>query len=273
MTAPVEPGEGSMDGERRFGGVARLYGQQALERLAAARVCVVGVGGVGSWAVEALARSGVGHLTLIDLDQVCESNVNRQLHALEADFGLAKVQALARRIQGINPAARVLPVEAFVEPDTLDQWVTAEFDILLDCIDGYRNKAALIAHCRQLGLPLVCAGGAGGLTNPEGIRVADLSQTSEDPLLAKTRRLLRTDYAFPRNPQRRFGVPCVYSPQPRGRPPAPRAPRCAAPADAGMPGSGLNCAGYGSVVTVTASFGLMAAAYALNQLAGKKLQY
>jgi tRNA A37 threonylcarbamoyladenosine dehydratase len=256
-----------MDRSRRFGGVARLYGQPALERLAAARVCVVGVGGVGSWAVEALARSGVGQLTLIDLDQVCESNVNRQLQALEADFGLAKVQALARRIRGINPDARVTPVEAFVEPETLERLVAADHDFLLDCIDGYRNKAALIAHCRHLRLPIVSVGGAGGLTDPGGLRVADLSRTREDPLLSRTRRLLRTGYGFPRDTRRSFAVPCVYSPQPRVRPPA-RPPMSCAAADGPRPGPGLNCGGFGSVVTVTASFGLAAAAYALNRLAG-----
>lgn len=253
-----------MDKSRRFGGLSRLYGQEALERFSRAHVCVVGIGGVGSWSVEALARSGIGVLTLIDLDHIAESNVNRQIHALEPTLGQAKVQAMAARVKEINPQARVETVEDFAEPGNLDNLFGAEFDFVLDCIDGYRNKSALIAHCRRHRIPQVSVGGAGGIMDPTRVRIADLSRTEQDPLLAKTRKLLRTDYGFPSNPKRRFGVPCVYSDEHRIKSDQ-LADDCSV--DAGKPaGSGLNCGGYGSVVTVTASFGLAAAAHALKKL-------
>jgi tRNA A37 threonylcarbamoyladenosine dehydratase len=251
-----------VDRDRRFGGIARLYGAAALERFGRARVCVLGVGGVGSWAVEGLARSGIGNLLLIDLDHIAESNVNRQLQALEADFGKAKVQALAERIAQIDSGARVDTLETFAEADNLAQLLPDDLDFVLDCIDGYRNKAALIAHCKRHRLPLVTVGGAGGIIDPTRIRVADLSRTEQDPLLAKTRKLLRSEYAFPRNPKRRFEVPCVYSDEQRTFPD--QAGGCAT---GGPPGSGLNCGGYGSVVTVTATFGLTAVSRVLQKLA------
>lgn len=253
-----------VDRQRRFGGIARLYGDHALPALARARVCVVGVGGVGSWAVEALARSGVGGLTLLDMDHIAESNVNRQLQALEPDFGKAKVQALAERILGINGDARVELLEAFAEPDNLDSLIDPAYDFVVDCIDGYRNKAALIAHCRRRRIPLVTVGGAGGMMDPTRVRIADLSRSEQDPLLAKTRKLLRSEYNFPRNPKRRFEVPCVFSDEPR-RIPDPAVGHCesgASPVGLG----GLNCAGYGSVVTVTAVFGMTAVSHVLKKL-------
>ena len=248
--------------DRRFGGIARLYGAAALTRFRRARICVLGVGGVGSWAVEALARSGIGDLLLIDLDHIAESNVNRQLQALEPDFGKAKVQALAERIALIDDSIRVHTLETFAEPDNLPQLLPDGLDFVLDCIDGYRNKAALIAHCRRRKLRVVSAGGAGGITDPTRVRIADLSRTEQDPLLSKTRKLLRRDYGFPRNPKRRFEVPCVYSDEPRVAPS--RTDDCGTGKAAG---SGLNCGGYGSVVTVTAAFGFTAVSRVLKQLA------
>lgn len=248
-----------MDYPRRFGGISRLYGPAALTALAGARVGVVGVGGVGSWAVEALARSGVGHLTLIDLDQVAESNINRQIQALDGTLGQAKVTALAERIAGINPDAQVRCIEEFAEPDNLERVIDPSLDYLLDCIDGAHNKAALIAHCQHIGLPLVTVGGAGGTRDPTRLRVLDLAFTSQDPLLARTRQLLRARHGFPRDPKRPFRVACVFSDQPRIQP--------VAPGCDGAPGGRLNCAGYGSVVTVTAAFGLAAAAQVLERLA------
>ncbi len=256
----------AVDRQRRFGGIGRLYGDQALDVLARARVCVVGVGGVGSWAVEALARSGLGHLTLLDMDHIAESNVNRQLQALEADFGKSKVRALAERIAGINADARVDSIELFAEPDNLVQVIDPGHDYIVDCIDGFRNKAALIAHCRRGRIPLITVGGAGGLVDPTRIRIADLSRSEQDPLLSKTRKSLRAEYGFPRNPKRRFQVPCVYSDEQRRRP-----PENIASCDGAMPaaaGSGLNCGGYGSAVTVTAVFGMTAVSHVLNRLLG-----
>lgn len=245
----------SADPERRFGGITRLYGAAAAARFARAHVCVIGIGGVGSWAVEALARSGVGRLTLIDLDHVAESNVNRQVHALDATLGQAKVQAMGARVQAINPACTVTPVDDFIDPDNCATLLAGGFDHVVDAIDHVRAKVALIAHCRRQGLALVTVGGAGGRSDPGCVRVADLARTAQDPLLAKVRQRLRKAHGFPRDPRRRFGVPCVYADAPLQLPPGARS------------AGGLSCAGLGSAVAVTATFGLFAAAHVLAALA------
>lgn len=242
---------------RRFGGVARLYGEAAAARFAAARVCVIGIGGVGSWAAEALARSAVGGLTLIDLDMIAESNTNRQIHALGAAYGQAKVDAMAERVRAINPACAVRTVEDFVTPDNAEA-LLAGHDVILDAIDNGRVKIALAALCRDRGWPLVMCGGAGGKSDPTRLCVADLSQTEQDPLLAKVRAQLRKAHGFSRDPRRRFGIEVVYSREPLQRPQA-------CDADGGP--QGLSCAGYGSAVAVTACMGFMAAARALQLLA------
>jgi tRNA A37 threonylcarbamoyladenosine dehydratase len=233
---------------RRFGGMDRLYGAGSLARLAAAHACVIGIGGVGSWAVEALARSGLGRLTLIDLDHVAESNLNRQAQALEDTLGMAKVQAMAARVAAINPGCAVVCIEDFVRPDTAaslipqDAWV-------VDAIDQADAKAALLAVCRVRDQFVVTTGGAGGRHDPAQIRVADLARTTHDPLAAGLRQRLRRDHGFPREGD--FGVPCVYSIEPMQRPVA-----CAT--------HDLNCGGYGSSVCVTAAFGLAAASRLLD---------
>jgi tRNA threonylcarbamoyladenosine dehydratase len=242
----------SIDSARRFGGIARLYGSSALGRLAAAHVCVVGIGGVGSWAAEALARSGVGRLTLIDLDHVAESNLNRQVHALEGTLGQAKVLAMRQRIAEINPACEVATVEEFVTAENVGT-LLPRCAALVDAIDQVRAKAALIAYCRDAALPMVTTGAAGGKADPAAIRVDDLARTSQDPLAAKLRASLRRDYGFPRDPKKKFGVECVYSLEPIQRPDAE-----ACEAGAAAP-QGLSCAGYGSSVCVTAGFGFAAA--------------
>ena len=257
---------GSADPERRFGGIARLYGQQALERFRSAHVCVLGIGGVGSWAAEALARSAIGRITLIDPDHVAESNINRQLPALSATLGMAKVQVLAERIAQINPACTVTPVEELLTLENLEMLLGDHYDHLIDCIDGFRIKAALIAHCKRVKQCMVTVGGAGGQSDPTRIRVADLSRTEHDALFSKTRKLLRHDYGFPSNPKRRFGISCVYSlEQPLF--PAENGGVSPAKPDSRSIG-GLTCAGgLGSVMPVTASFGLVAAAQVLRKLA------
>ena len=246
-----------MDFERRFGGIQRLYGDSALPVLSAARVCVVGVGGVGSWAVEALARSAVGHITLIDMDHVAESNVNRQLHAVEPEMGRAKVQTLRERIATINPDCRVETIEDFVSVDNLEALIASDHHWVLDCIDSFRVKAALIAFCRRRRQSVITAGGAGGQRDATRVRVSDLRKTEQDPLLARTRRLLRQDYGFPSNPKRRFGVPCVWSDEPQVAPGGACGPE---------PEGSLNCAGFGACMPVTASFGLAAAGYVVDRL-------
>ena len=246
-----------MDLERRFGGVGRLYGDSALAVLAATRVCVVGVGGVGSWAVEALARSAVGHITLIDMDHVAESNINRQLPATEPELGRAKVEVLRERVGMINPECRVETIEDFVTVDNPALLIAGDHDWVLDCIDSFRVKAALIAFCRRRRQSVITVGGAGGQRDATRVRVSDLRKTEQDPLLARTRKLLRQDYGFPSNPKRRFGVPCVWSDEPQ-----------AAPAGAceSTPEGSLNCAGFGACMPVTASFGLVAAGYVIDKI-------
>ena len=246
----------SPDHERRFGGIERLYGTGALSRALAAHVVVVGIGGVGSWAAEALARSGIGHLTLIDLDHVAESNINRQIQALESTLGAAKVAAMRERILAINPACVVGAVEEFIDERNLAALIPP-CDAVIDAIDHVRAKAALIAHCRRAGIRVVTTGGAGGRTDPTRVEVIDLSRTTQDALASKVRAQLRKDYGFSRDPKKKFGVECVYSPEQSRRPVG--ADSCAVDELA----AGLNCAGYGSSVAVTASFGFAAAARVL----------
>ncbi len=250
-----------MDFLRRFGGIGRLYGPQALETFRQARVCVIGIGGVGSWTAEALARSAVGHLTLIDLDHLVESNINRQLPALDSTLGRAKIEVMAERIRQINPAAEIHLVDDFLTSDNLERLVDGGFHQVVDCIDSFRVKAALVHHCRRRRIPLITVGGAGGRLDPARIRVSDLCRTEQDPLLARTRRLLRQRYGYSRNPKRRFGVPAVWSDEPQVVHPLP-GESCE-----GGTGGGLHCGGYGSCTPVTATFGMVAAALALRRLA------
>jgi len=254
-----------VDFERRFGGIGRLYGRAVLERYANAHVCVIGVGGVGSWAAEALARSAIGEITLIDLDNVAESNVNRQVHALDGEFGRPKVDVMKQRIRVINPECTVHCVEEFIAESNLDQLIESRFDYVMDCIDAYRTKAALIAHCRRRKIPVITAGGAGGQVDPLKIALADLSRSEQDPLLSKTRKLLRQEYGFSRNLKRRFAVPCVYS---REQTTLPAFATEACGTDGAATGlTGLNCAGFGSSVAVTATFGLVAVSHVLGKIA------
>ena len=255
MTGPTT----GMDSERRFGGINRLYGADALARLAAAHVCVFGIGGVGSWAAEALARCGVGRITLVDLDHVAESNTNRQIHALEGEYGRAKVQAMAARIRAINPGCDVHEIDDFISADNVAA-LLPDCDAVLDAIDDGRAKAALIAHCRARDLFVVTTGAAGGRRDPTRIQVADLARTEHDPLVARLRAQLRKDYGFPRGAKQHFGVECVFSTEPIVRPESGQA--CdvdESPAHGAAP-QGLNCAGYGSAVMVTATFGMAASA-------------
>jgi tRNA threonylcarbamoyladenosine dehydratase len=260
------------DRERRFGGIARLYGAPALAAFEKAHVAVIGIGGVGSWVAEALARSAVGKLTLIDLDNVAESNTNRQIHALDGNYGKAKVTAMAERIKQIDPACVVTQIEDFVEPGNFDTTLGAGFDYVIDAIDSVRTKTALIAWCVERKQALITVGGAGGQLDPTRIRIDDLALTIQDPLLSKVRGQLRKMHGFPRGPKARFKVSAVYSDEPLIYP---EAPVCDISTEAehletgaGYAGPvGLNCAGFGSSVCVTASFGFAAAAHVLRELA------
>ncbi|KRB92830.1 tRNA cyclic N6-threonylcarbamoyladenosine(37) synthase TcdA [Noviherbaspirillum sp. Root189] len=262
--------DNDIDFDRRFGGIARLYGDAALARFRDAHVCVVGVGGVGSWIVEALARSAIGHITMIDLDNVAESNVNRQIHALTDTLGMAKVSALAARIAQINPYCQVTEIEEFIDPDNLDQMIGAGgYDYVIDAIDSVKAKTALIAYCRAKKIPLVTIGGAGGQIDPTRIEIRDLCRTEQEPLLAKVRKRLRQEYGFPRGTKNKFGIDAVFSTEPLRFPETGEACEIDAVEDgddrAGI--TGLNCAGFGSAMVVTASFGLVAAAQVLKKLA------
>lgn len=244
--------------QRRFGGVARLYGGTAYQRFARAHAVVIGIGGVGSWAAEALARSGVGAITLVDLDHIAESNTNRQIHALGDEYGKAKVLATAQRIAAINPACRVTTIEEFVSPENVAVLIPAA-DVVVDCIDQVSAKAALIAHCRGRRVAVVTCGGAGGRTDPTRIRHDDLARVAGDPLLSKVRYRLRRAYGFPRESERRtpkFGVVAVFSDEPVRK-----------PAEDCDPAARLACAGYGSSVAVTAPLGFAAVAVVLQALA------
>lgn len=254
-----------IDFERRFGGIARLYGAAALTAFRAAHVCVIGVGGVGSWVAEALARTAIGHISMIDLDHLAESNVNRQIHALTDTLGQAKVAALAERIAQINPLCAVTGIEEFIDADNIATLIPpGRFDYVIDAIDDARAKTALIAYCHAQQIPLLTIGSAGGQTDPTRIAVADLARTEQEPLLKRVRKNLRLRHGFPRGEKTRFGIDAVYSMEPLRQPGI-----CATgednPASASI--TGLNCAGYGSAMVVTASFGLVAAAHVLHKIA------
>lgn len=195
----------------RFAGIDRLYGNGSVARYTRSRVAVVGMGGVGSWVVEALARSGIGHLTLIDADDICVSNTNRQLPALAGQYGRNKAQAMAERCRAINPAIDVVAVEAFLTGSNLQQLLGGGFDLVIDACDSFRVKVEAIAWCRRRKLPIITVGAAGGRTDPTQVRVRDLSRTEHDAMLALIRKKLRAEFNFPKNPQRYFGVSAIYS--------------------------------------------------------------
>lgn len=247
------------DPARRFGGIARLYGDEALPVLARAHVCVVGVGGVGSWTAEALARSGVGRLTLIDLDHVAESNVNRQVHALGSTLGAAKVEVMRGRIADISPDCQVRAIDDYVTVENVERLVPGGA-LVVDAIDAPREKAALIACMRRRRQPIVVCGGAGGRTDPLRLRRDDLSRTKGDALLASVRARLRRDYGFPRDAAKRFRIEAIHSDEHVGR-----AAHTAACEEGARGGAPLGCAGYGSLVTVTAAMGLAAASWAIER--------
>ncbi len=251
--------------EQRFAGIVRLYGRQGAERLVAAHVAVVGIGGVGSWVAEALARSGVGEISLFDLDDVCVSNSNRQLHALDATVGRPKVEVMAERIRAINPACVVHAVADFVTRETMAQYITEHLDAVIDCIDSVNSKAALIAWCKRRKIQIITTGGAGGQIDPTQIQVADLNKTWNDPLASRVRSTLRRDYGFSRTPGRNYSVPCVFSNE-QLRYPKEDGSICLQKRFDGK-SVRLDCSGgIGAVTMVTATFGMVAAAKTVDRL-------
>jgi tRNA A37 threonylcarbamoyladenosine dehydratase len=251
--------------EARFGGIARLFSQKGAEQLRKAHVCVMGLGGVGSWAVEALARSGIGALTLIDLDDVCIGNVNRQLHALDGELGKPKVEVMARRVNAIHPNCQAHPVHTFFLKSNAADLLETRFDFVLDAIDSPARKCLLIALCRERSIPVITTGASAGRRDPTAVEVTDLAFSSHDRLLQEVRKKLRVRHGFPRGDQL-FGVECVVSREPIV---VPEMPGDCATAEEEEPDLRLDCnTGLGSASFVTGTFGLVAAARIVQRIAG-----
>ncbi len=254
------------DHKRRFGGVERLYGKQALQEFKKAHIIVIGIGGVGSWVVEALARNAIGKITLIDMDIVAESNINRQLPALSSTLGKNKTDVMAQRVNDINADCDINIIEDFLTRDNIPDLISHDADYIIDCIDNSKVKAALIAWCKRQKVKIVTIGGAGGKTDPSLIKIADLSRTIHDPLLSRTRKILRQKHNFSANIKRRFNIPSIYSTE-----------HIKYPTSEGEitnektqnEVSGLSCAGIGSSVMVTGSFAFMAVSHILQRLSDK----
>jgi tRNA A37 threonylcarbamoyladenosine dehydratase len=253
----------SLDDER-FKGTKQLLGGDHFARLQNASVCVVGLGGVGSWSVEALARSGVGALTLVDLDEVCVTNINRQVHALSNTVGQSKASLLAQRVAAINPSCRVNVVRKFFTEATADEILAgSRYDVVLDTIDRNENKTTLIGECARRSLRVVTVGSGGDRLDASQATVTDLARTIHDPLLQIVRKQLRQRYDFPKGDRQRFYIPCVYAPQQRG----PRALVEQANCAVAQPNSRRSCNdGLGSAVHVTGALGFMAAGEVIKLL-------
>lgn len=244
--------------EQRFGGIGRLYTPEGLAILRRSHICVIGIGGVGSWAVEALARSGIGKITMIDMDDICVTNINRQIHAMSGTVAQLKTEAMKERIEKINPECQVEIIDDFITPENIPEYLNRGYDYVIDAIDSVRTKAALIAYCKRHKIKLIITGGAGGQTDPTQIQITDLSKTIQDPLASKVRSLLRKEYNFSQNPKRKFGVDCVFSTQPLIFPKM---------GDGCEISATMNCAnGFGAVTMVTATFGFFAVSRVIDKL-------
>ena len=252
----------------RFSGIARLYGVDAVERFKTTQVAVIGIGGVGSWVAEALARTGFEHITLIDMDDICVTNTNRQIHTLKDTVGQLKVEAMAERLRGINPEVKVRPVMDFLTQDNIAELLDG-MEFVVDAIDSVKVKAALIAWCKRHKLPIITTGAAGGQTDPTQITVGDLNKTYNDPLAKKVRSLLRREYNFSRNGKRSYGIPCVFSTE-QLKYPQPDGTVCQQKSftDGVVK---LDCSGgFGASTMVTATFGLVVASKVAEKLAKVK---
>lgn len=242
--------------EQRFGGIGRLYTPAGLERLRQAHICVIGIGGVGSWAVEALARSGIGKITMIDMDDICVTNINRQIHAMSGEIGKLKTEVMKVRIAKINPECQVEIIDDFLTEDNLNEYLNRSYDYVIDAIDSVKVKAALIAFCKRHKIKVITTGGAGGQTDPTKIQIVDLSKTVQDPLAARVRALLRKSYGF--QGKSKFGVECVSSTQQLIFPQM--GENCEVSAT-------MNCAnGFGAATMVTATFGFFAVSRVIDKL-------
>ena len=254
--------------KQRFGGIERLYGKAGLDAFTQAHVCVVGIGGVGTWVAEGLVRSGIGEITLIDLDDICITNTNRQIHALNNKNGEAKVDAMSERLTLINPDCKINTIEDFVLPVNVAEHITNIYSYVVDATDSVAAKCAIIAHCKRHKIPVITIGGAGGQIDPTQISVADLTKTIQDPLATKLRNELRRKYHFSKNPKRKFGVDCVFSseqlryPQGDGTVSRNKIQHNS--------GTKLDCeTGFGASVAVTATFGFVAVSKILDKILKK----
>ncbi|NIG87798.1 tRNA cyclic N6-threonylcarbamoyladenosine(37) synthase TcdA [Serratia symbiotica] len=251
-----------------FGGTARLYGHPALALFAQAHICVIGIGGVGSWVAEALARTGIGAITLIDMDDVCVTNTNRQIHALRQHVGQSKTEVMAERILAINPECQVTCIDDFITPDNVAELLDHNFSYVIDAIDSVRPKAALLSYCRRYPIPVVTTGGAGGQIDPTKIEVADLAKTIQDPLAAKLRARLEHDFNVVKNGKGKLGIDCVFSSEPLVYP-QPDGSVCASRSTADGP-KRMDCsAGFGAATMVTATFGFVAVSHVLKKMLAK----
>jgi len=256
-----------MSYQQRFSGLVRLYGQEGLSKISKARVCVIGIGGVGSWIVEALARTGVNHITMIDLDDVALTNINRQIHALDSTLDQSKIETMQARVSDINPDCEVTLIEDFVTNENVDTYIPSPsiYDVVIDAADSVKAKAAIVARCKRLKIKAICIGGAGGQLDPLLITKADLAKTIQDPLLAKVRSELRRNYNFSKNPKRNFGVECVYSSEQLKYPTADGGVSQSKQISQGA--SKMDCTtGFGAFVGVTACFGFVAASRAIAHI-------
>lgn len=247
----------------RFSGLSRLYNAEGVKKLMHARVAVVGIGGVGSWTAEALARSAVGNITLIDLDDIASTNINRQLHALDSTIEKSKVEVMKARMLDINPDCEVDAIEDFLTTETISTYLSTKFDVVIDAVDSVQAKAAMIAYCKRNKIKVITVGGAGGQIDPLLVSCHDLAKTIQDPLAAKLRSELRRSYNFSKNPKRNFGVECVYSSEQLRYP---QADGSVSFQKTQQQGSGkMDCStGFGAFVGVTATFGLVAASRAIK---------
>ncbi len=254
--------------EDAFAGIARLYGQEAYTLIKKMHVCVIGIGGVGSWVVEALARSAVGQITLIDFDTIAQSNMNRQIHALSNTIDKKKCSAMMERVKNINPDCVVNIIDDFITMDNMENLLSRDYDYVVDAIDSIKFKAGLIYYCKRNKIPVITTGGAGGLTDPSVIEVVDLTKTYNDALAAKVRSTLRDQYNFTKNPKRRFAIDCVFSSQQQLYP---KEDGTVSHEKPGIHGVSLDCRfGYGAASFVTGTFGFIAVAHIIRKFINKK---
>jgi len=277
------------DYTERFAGIERLYGKDRASIISKLHICVIGIGGVGSWAVEGLVRSGVGEITLIDHDDIALSNINRQIHTLDTTINQTKVTAMFDRVIQINPNCQCHIIDDFLSENNLNKYIglttdsstvthskalikhefsNKPYDYVIDAIDSVKQKSALIYYCKRNKIPIITTGGAGGLSNPTNIKIIDLSKTYNDPLAAKVRAQLRQHYHFTRNPKSRFGVECIFSTE---QPVYPQADGDVGQEKPPMKGLSLDCNfGYGSSSCVTSVFGFSAAARVIDKAVARR---